>query len=267
MKIHQQLLTIDKINELLEYHRVVDHRTDSRPDVISKHPQWDIDEWPQHIIKPILDRVLDYDYSVEEVIFNQSRISFRLHADSGNGDLKTLGHAIIVPLMIDGPSATVFFNNYWHGSSTKFSKVLIQDYEYNLLNQHGQLTHVQDLRELLHQCLCHPGSVDNFEVSNDFINTLKYLINARENKAISKTDNRCYDYSKIANYQVDLKFPKDVHQLCLDHIPIESLHGLSIDTIVDWIVGDVIVFDRTQIHCAAAGHREKIGMTIFTQKQ
>jgi hypothetical protein len=267
MKIYQQLLTNDKISELLEYHRVVDHRTDTRPDVVSKHPRWDVDEWPQHIIKSVLDQVLDYDYSIEEVIFNQSRISFRLHADSGNGDLNTLGNAVIIPLMIDGPSATVFFNNHWHGASTKFSKTLIQDYEYNLLDRNGQLTHVQDLRALLHQCLCHPDSVNIFEVSNEFIDTLKYLINARENKAISKTDNRCYDYSDILNYQPDQTFPEHLHQRYLDHIPIENLHGLSIDTIADWVVGDVMVFDRTQIHCAATGHREKIGITVFTQRQ
>jgi hypothetical protein len=267
MKVHTQLLTADQIDELLTYHRQVDDRTDSRPDVTSKHPRWDVDTWPQHLIKCVLDQVLDYNYSVEEVIFNQSRISFRLHADSGEGNTRTLGHAVIIPLHIDGPSATVFFDNYWHGSSTKFSKVLIQDYEYDLLNHRGQLIRVPDLRSLLEQCLKSPTSVDNFEVNKEFIKTLKYLIDARSNRAISKKDNRCYDYTNVKNYQADQKFPTELHQRYLEHIPIESLHGLTVDQIAVWTAGDVMVFDRSQLHCAAVGHREKIGITVFTQRQ
>lgn len=267
MIVHTQILSISEIDTLLKYHYVSDDRIDARPDVISKHPRWNIDQWPQHIIKSVLDQVLDYNYAVEEVIFNQSRISFRLHADSGDGDTRTLGHAVIIPLLINGPSATVFFDNYWYGASTKFSKVSIKDYEYNLHNKHGQLTYVADLRILLDQCLQSPHNVIDFEVDLDFIKTLEYLIAARNNQAISKRDNRCYDYSEIKNYISGQQFSKYLHQQYLDHVPIESLHGLTIDQVVNWNIGDAIVFDRTQIHCAAAGHQEKIGITIFTQRQ
>jgi hypothetical protein len=267
MKTYQQIVPPSSIDALLEYHYAHDHRTDARPDVTSKHPRWNIDTWPQQPVKSVLDQVLDYDYSVEEVIFNQSRISFRLHADSGDGNTRTLGHAVIIPLQVNGPSATVFFDNYWQGASTKFSKVLIQDYEYNLENHQGQLVHVPDLRELLTRCLTNPDSVSNFEVDEKFIKTLEYLIGARSNQAISKKDNRCYDYTNIKNYQADQKFSSDLHQQYLSHIPIENLHGLTVDQIVNWTVGDAIVFDRTQLHCAASGHREKIGITVFTQRQ
>lgn len=267
MKLYQQIVPKINIDALLEYHRAHDHRTDARPDVISKHPRWNVDEWPQQLVKNVLDQVLDYDYSVEEVIFNQSRISFRLHADSGDGNKQTLGHAILIPLQVDGPSATVFFDNYWHGASTKFSKVLIQDYEYDLENHQGKLVHVPDLRELLAQCLARPESVSNFKVNAEFIKTLEYVIGARGGQAISKKDNRCYDYTDIENYQDDQKFSADLHQQYLGHIPIENLHGLTVDQIVDWVVGDAILFDRTQLHCAAAGHREKIGITVFTQRR
>jgi hypothetical protein len=169
-------------------------------------------------------------------------------------------------LQVNGPSATVFFDNYWQGASTKFSKVLIQDYEYNLENHQGQLVHVPDLRELLTRCLTNPDSISNFEVDEKFIKTLEYLIGARSNQAISKKDNRCYDYTNIKNYQADRKFSSDLHQQYLSHIPIENLHGLTVDQIVSWNIGDAIVFDRKQLHCAAAGHQEKIGITVFTQR-
>ncbi len=266
MKIFQRLLSDREIDSLLEYHWITDDRTDDRPDVRSKHPRWNIDKWPQQIVQQVLDQVLDYTYSVEEVIFNQSRISFRLHADSGDGNLESLGHAIIIPLKVAGPSATVFFDNYWFGPSTKFSRVLIKDYEYNLHNKHGDLTHVDDLRTLLSQCLYDPSSVVDFVVNTDFIKSLEYLISARDNRSISKKDNRCYDYSDVLNYQEEKIFPSDTHQQYLNHIPIENLHGLTVDQIVSWGIGDAIVFDRKQLHCAASGHQEKIGITVFTQR-
>lgn len=266
MKVYQQIVPRDSLNLLLDYHRLHDHRTDARPDVISKHPRWDIDQWPQHVVKSVLDQVLDYNYIVEEVVFNQSRISFRLHADSGNGDQKTLGHAVIIPLHVNGPSATVFFDNYWYGASTKFSKVLIKDYEYALHNKDGKLIHVDNLKMLLSQCRHEPATVNDFDVTDEFIASLEYLIAARDNQAISKRDNRCYDYSDIENYQKTLQFSSDTHQQYLSHIPIENLHGLSVDKIINWNIGDAIVFDRKQLHCAAAGHQEKIGITIFTQR-
>lgn len=266
MKTHAKLLTADQINELLTYHYQADYRTDSRPDVVSKHPRWNIDAWPQHSVKSVLDQVLNYNYTVEEVIFNQSRISFRLHVDSGNGDESTLGHAVIIPLMTAGPSATAFFDNYWYGPSTKFSQIQIDDFEYELFDSNHQKKYVPDLRKLLTQCQVTPDTVTDFVVTDEFTSMLEYLIAARNNQAISKRDNRCYDYTNIQNYCPQKKFSEKIHCQWLQHIPIENLHGLSIDQIVEWVPGDAIVFDRKQLHCAAAGHQEKIGITIFTRK-
>jgi hypothetical protein len=266
MKTYSNLLTQEEIQELLSYHYLVDERIDARPDVVSKHPRWDIDTWPQHIVESVLNQVLDYNYTVEEVIFNQSRISFRIHADSGDGNSETLGHAVLIPLLVNGPSATVFFDNYWHGASTKFSKILIKDFEYNLIGKNGQWVYIEDLRTLLNQCLYDPDSVEYFDIDQALIQNLEYLIAARNNQAISKRDNRCYDYSTVVNYQEHQLFPADIHQKYLSHIPIESCHGLTIDQIVDWIIGNAIVFDRTQLHCAASGHQEKIGITVFVRR-
>jgi hypothetical protein len=266
MKIFQKLISEKDIDNLLEYHWIDDQRTDNRPDVRSKHPRWNVEHWPQKIVQTVLDQILDYEYLVEEVIFNQSRISFRLHADSGDGDQHKLGHGVIIPLKVSGPSATVFFDNYWPGPSTKFSKILIKDYEYNLHNKHGTLTYIDNIKTLLQQCLHNPMSVTDFIVNSDFIKNLEYLISARENQAISKKDNRCYDYTNIVNYQKEKMFSNSMHQQYLNHIPIESLHGLTVDQIVPWNIGDVMIFDRKQLHCAAAGHQEKIGITVFTQR-
>ena len=37
-----------------------------------------------------------------------------------------------------------------------------------------------------------------------------------------------------------------------------------VDKVVPWTPGDIIVFDRKQLHCASNEHDHKIGMTVFT---
>jgi hypothetical protein len=266
IKTYSNLISQLEIKQLLDYHYTEDNRTDTRPDVRSKHPRWDIDHWPQNVIKKVLDSILDYQYEVEEVIFNQSRISFRLHVDSGQDINSRTGHAVLIPLYCDGTSSTVFFNNYWNGNSTKFSRKEIKQFEYNLQNKSGDWQHIDDLRDLLSSCLTEPQSINDFVVDNKFIDSLKYLIDARSNNKISKLDDRCYDYTNIVNYNPSLKFDKDIHENNLSHVPIENLHGLTLDSIVFWNPGNCIVFDRNQIHSAGNGHKEKIGITVFTRR-
>lgn len=260
MKVVKNLLTESEIAKLLEYHSIVDDRTDSRPDVISKHPRWDIDDWPQDIVRRILDNALDDPYIVDEVIFNQSKISFRLHVDSGHSVEQKNGWAILVPLKVTGIAHTVFFDNFWEGPSTKFSKRKILPFEYQLQDKNGEWQYVSDVRDLRQQIL--DGGVTDFKVT---IEELDYIIAARQNQKISKVDNRCYDYTDVINYDDDLKFDTTIHQQYLNHLEIETVDGLTIHDIVEWVPSDVIVFERSRLHCASSCHSEKIGITIFVR--
>jgi hypothetical protein len=264
IQIIKDSISKTEIETLLAYMSIDDHRTDRRPDVVSKHPVWDIDQWPQDIIKRVLDKHLDYHYNVDEVIFNKSKISFRLHADSGTSDNQRKGHGILIPLECHGPSSTVFFENFWHKDSTKFSKVEIKPFSYNLKNKDGKWQDVDDIRILLDQCLTNPSAVQDFLVNSEFIKEIESAISARENKGLTAVDGRCYDYSDIENYDPLLSFDETIQQKLLSHIPIKSLHGLSISDIVVWNPGDSIIFERTRIHAAGSGHEEKLGITVFT---
>ena len=260
MKVIKNLLTESEIKKLLEYHSIVDDRTDSRPDVVSKHPKWDIDIWPQDTVRRILDNVLDVPYIVDEVIFNQSKISFRLHVDSGHSVEEKNGWAILVPLKVTGVAHTVFFDNFWHGHSTKFSKRQILPFEYQLQNKNNKWQYVEDVRNLRQDIL--DGLVTNFNIT---VKELDYIISARQNQKISKVDNRCYDYTDVINYNEDLKFDAEIHQKYLNHLEIETVDGLTIHDIVEWVPSDVIVFERSRLHCASSCHNEKIGITIFVR--
>lgn len=214
--IFKNILSQDNIKELLLYHRIIDERTDSRETVTSKHPRWDIDTWPQHIVQQVLDHVLDDSYSVEEVIFNESTISFQIHADSGYNN-PNIYKGIIIPLKCETGS-TVFFDNYWYGDGAKF------------VRGEDPFKHVVD-----------------------------------QEKQLSTKDRRITDYTSIVNYN-DQPFDTNIYQKYLTHIPYENLHGLTVDTIATWQEGDVIVFDRNQLHCASNEHDRKIGISVFTNR-
>lgn len=266
MRIFKDMISQDDIDRLLEYHYKKDDRVDERPDVVSKHPRWNIDIWPQHIIENILDKILDYDYIVEETIFNQSYIPFRLHVDSADGNFGKLGDAVLIPLLTQGPSSTVFFDNFWNGPSTKFSRHPIPPFEYNLRKKDGSWHYVSDLRILLEQIDSDPNSIQWTDVDDAFKTMIVSLISARENQSISKVDGRTYDYTDIVNYDPTAKFPEDLHEKYLRHIPIENLHGLTFAGAVGWNPGDIIKFERTRLHSAGFGHNMKIGLTIFTRR-
>ena len=208
--VHKNLLNDRELTTLLAYHYKEDERTDTRATVRSKHPRWDIDQWPQDIIEPLIDDKS----TVEEVIFNESTISFQIHVDSGYKN-PLVNKGIIIPLKCDRGS-TVFFDNYWYKDASKFVR-----------------------------------SEDPYASVKD------------KEKQITNKDQRITDYKNIVGYN-DKPFDNELYNLYLTHIPYENLHGLTTDKVVPWVPGDVIIFDRNQLHCASNEHDHKIGMTVFT---
>jgi len=216
VQTYQNIISLEHIEKLLNYHYIDDSRTDSRPTVRSKHPRWNLDQWPQQPIANVLEQVLDKEYNVEEVIFTESTICFQIHTDSGYNN-KPLYKAIIIPLQCDRGS-TIFFDNHWYKDAAKFTR-----------------------------------SADPFEHIKD-----------KPEQFVTK-DQRITDYSEISNYN-DTPFDRQFYEQYLTHVPYENLHGLTVDSIVPWVPGDAIVFDRTQLHCASNEHDHKIGITLFTTR-
>lgn len=254
--VYKDIITDDDIASLLEYFRLVDDRTDSRPDVVSKHPHWDKDHWPQGIIKRILNQVLDKEYLVEEVIFNHSKISFGLHADSGVLD-QPIYKAILIPLEVTANSGTAFFNNHWLFPSAKFTRQKFNPLDYTVFDCDNNPVKV-NLKEFLQN--------RNLSLFSNYTDAyIKNLIETRlNNTGYTKTDVRTNQYEKIKGYDPKKTIDQKVYNQHLNHIVYDDLQGLSLDQIVPWVTGEAIVFDRTQLHCATSGHTSKTGITIFT---
>lgn len=54
------------------------------------------------------------------------------------------------------------------------------------------------------------------------------------------------------------------------HLNYKWLEGLSLQTSLDWIPGNALIFDSVQLHCASdfrqLGIKSKLGISIFTKK-
>ena len=62
-------------------------------------------------------------------------------------------------------------------------------------------------------------------------------------------------------------FDKDTHEKYLKHENIKNLKGLEVDLIYKWELGDILIFDRTSLHCSSSNLKDKkLGFTTLTAK-
>ena len=59
-----------------------------------------------------------------------------------------------------------------------------------------------------------------------------------------------------------------MHKKFLNHEDINNLQGLTVEMIYKWKLGDLLVFDRTNLHCSSSNlSKKKIGFTTSTIKK
>jgi hypothetical protein len=62
-------------------------------------------------------------------------------------------------------------------------------------------------------------------------------------------------------------FNEEKHKKYLKHENIKNLKGLEIEMIYKWKIGEILVWDRTQLHCSSSNLKnKKIGFTVLTCK-
>jgi hypothetical protein len=77
------------------------------------------------------------------------------------------------------------------------------------------------------------------------------------------------DYSELINY-TNQKFDCSAHENDLSHLPYDMLHGLSVESRVYWNVGDMIIFDCSQLHASnnyKAFSGKKESLSLFLSKK
>ena len=62
-------------------------------------------------------------------------------------------------------------------------------------------------------------------------------------------------------------FNKTKHRKYLRHENIKNLKGLEIDMVYKWKIGEILTWDRSQLHCSSSNLKnKKIGFTVLTCK-
>jgi len=79
-------------------------------------------------------------------------------------------------------------------------------------------------------------------------------------------------YNKRSSEHIELydkkPFNKSIHKKYLKHEEIENLKGLEVEMIYKWQLGEILIFDRTNLHCSSSNLSEKkIGLTTSTLKK
>ena len=73
--------------------------------------------------------------------------------------------------------------------------------------------------------------------------------------------------SEHLNLYGDHEFDKKIHSRYLEHEDINNLKGLDVELIFKWKIGDLLVFDRSNLHCSSKNIiSKKLGFTSSTKK-
>ena len=90
-----------------------------------------------------------------------------------------------------------------------------------------------------------------------------FSIDSRELKA-KGYNKRSSEHLKIFKGK---DFDKEKHKKYLKHENIENLKGLEIEMVYKWKIGEILIWDRTQLHCSSSNLKnQKIGFTALTCK-
>ena len=98
-------------------------------------------------------------------------------------------------------------------------------------------------------------------------NSTNFTINKKE----LKISNLNYGQNKRSSEHLELfgdkPFNQSDYEKYLTHEKMENLSGLEIDTVYEWELGSMLIFDRTRLHCSSSLiDGKKIGLTTFTKK-
>ena len=77
-------------------------------------------------------------------------------------------------------------------------------------------------------------------------------------------------YNKRSSEHINLynkkEFDQSTHKKYLAHEDINNLKGLEVDMIYEWKLGEVLTFDRQQVHTPGSNSRDKTTLSLFTNK-
>ena len=268
VKVLKNKISSEEIQTLIDYYNL-DNNRDQRPDQNSKQCPVNSADWPNRgLTQSLLIRGLGYNPEVERAFYleKNSESHYHIHVDTYYDDpVEDIDkkYNMLVPLEVDGYCTTVFFKNYYSGSMAKFTQKNIGRFSYYLKDATGNNSFVYDLRELYTKLRSNSliyGGV-RWPVTKEFVEQVAELSKIRSGK-----DNipSIRDYTKIKNFN-DQPVDKDIYNRYLSGMNYQDFHGLTLDKVVEWELGDIILFPKTQLHTVGTTHDHKLHYTVFTR--
>jgi len=264
-KVYKNIFTRTDIAKLLEIEeKSINNRMVDRED--SRKTKFDLMSKVGDIINPKIERVLDRKVNVGDfpAHFIKNKYPLRVHADMGKDPSLVPHKNILIPLEVkgDNPTHTILFNQRWYGKSSLFSAAGNTSADHFFKDKFGKFIHVKDSSSLLNLIEKNLGKTieingGKFDCSTKTVEEIKALLKQSR-------------YSDRTNKHItsDVPFNKLNYERYLSHQPYEDLKSLSIDRAITWYPGDIIVFDRSTIHCASnflkEGVSEKTAIAMFT---
>ena len=103
-----------------------------------------------------------------------------------------------------------------------------------------------------------------YGVSTNFTKNEKELL---ENSSESFKKGKNVRSNEHLKMFTDKSFNENDHSKYLKHEDIDNLRGLEIELVYNWSLGDLLIFDRTSLHCSSSNIKDKkIGLTTFTKR-
>ena len=97
--------------------------------------------------------------------------------------------------------------------------------------------------------------------------SISFTIDKEELQSTPKKKGQNPRSSEHLNLYGNNEFDSNYHKQYLAHEDIKNLKGLEIQMIYKWNVGEILIFDRTNLHSSSCNiKKSKIGIATFTKK-
>ena len=205
--------------------------------------------------------------------FFRTKFPNKIHADTGRDPNVKIYKQILLPLKVNPNNCrahTILFKNKWYGQASNFvgyntNKSEEQNHS-TILDDRGKFVQFKDVSKFYDDIKNQIGKTINY-------NNGKFTITENFKKKVKKRVSKPTDdsrYNKMTNKHITNKklFSKEIFKKYLNHQDYNDLTGLELDYIYEWKVGDILIWDRTQLHSSDDyrnfGVTEKLGLAIFT---
>ena len=263
----------DEIKSLLDYYQSISD--DQKINVARDNRLYEeepVSEQLDSLIRPILSKFVDYDFTYAPSALFQQGTDFNshLHVDSEPTDMSKWGHVIIIPLKIlyPGASTIVFANRITVPSSImKFCRGHAE-FAGPIADIDGKPIWFDDIRNLLPLVESHAKDATFHLGAHTFKNDarLQFRVKNRILRGAHYKDTSA-NYQLLSNLDLDHEIDPKIYEDHLAHIHPNDLRGLVVEQVIDWRIGDVIKFERSAIHTGGTYGRGKIGFTAFLNKK